>query len=82
MHNTLDENLFMKTFFSTKKTKKSLIGNTCYQFFAIDKGFTCVVLLKHKSEVTLDFKYFANEIGALEAVITNAVRYDMSKEIK
>ena len=51
MYDQIDELFFIDTFFSTKKAKKSLRGNTCYQLVVIDKGFIYVVPIKSKSEV-------------------------------
>ena len=73
---------FMDTFFATSKAGKSSRGNTCCQLFVTDKGFVYVVPMKSKSEVLQAVKLFAKEIGAPDAIISDAAREQKSKELQ
>ena len=72
----------MGTFFATKKKGKSSRGNVCCQLFVTDKGFVYVVPMKAKSEVLQAVKQFAKEIGAPEAIISDAAREQKSSDLK
>jgi hypothetical protein len=69
LHYKRIEDLFMDTFFATKKANKSSQGNTCMQLFVTDKSSVCVVPMKSKADVPAALKLFAKEIEAPEAVI-------------
>ena len=68
----IKEYFFMDTFFSTKKAGKSSRGHTCCQLFVTDKGFVCVVPMKSRADVIHAVKQFAKEIGAPDAIISDA----------
>ena len=72
----------MDTFFATKKAGKSSRGHTCCQLFVTDKGFLYVVPMRSKSEVLQAVKQFAKEIGAPEAIISDASKEQMSQPLK
>eukprot|EP00980_Cylindrotheca_fusiformis_P029117 scaffold22730_cov151-Cylindrotheca_fusiformis.AAC.1 len=72
----------MDTLLATKKSRKSARGNTCAQLFVTDKGFVYIVPMKSKAHVPQAFKAFAREIGAPEALICDAAREQISKEMK
>jgi hypothetical protein len=78
----INEYFFMDTFFSTKKAGKSSRGNTCCQLFVTDKGFVYVVPMKTKSEVMQAVKQFAKEVGAPDAIISDAAPEQKSQEMK
>lgn len=78
----ISEYFYMDTFFATKKAKKSSRGNTCCQLFVTDKGFVYVVPMKSKSEVIHAVKQFAKEIGAPDAIISDAAREQKSQELR
>ena len=61
---------------------KSSCGNTCCQLFITDKGFLHVVPMKRKSEVFIAVKIFAKEIGALNAIVCDMAKEQMSAELK
>jgi len=73
----INEHFFMDTFFATKKAGKSSCGHTCCQLFVTDKGFVYVVPMQSKSEVLQAVKQFAKEIGAPDAIISDALREQM-----
>ena len=62
----------MDAFFGTKKAVNSSRGHTCCQIFVTDNGFFCVFHMKSKSEVLQSVKHFSKEIGAPEAIISDA----------
>jgi hypothetical protein len=68
----INEYFFMDTLFATKKAGKSSRGHTCCQLFVTDKGYVYVVPMKSKSEVLQAVKQFAKEIGAPDAIISDA----------
>ena len=72
----------MDTFFATSKAGKSSRGNTCCQLFVMDKGFVYVVPMKSKLEVLQAVKLFAKEIGAPDAIISDAAREQKSQELQ
>ncbi len=72
----------MDTFFATSKAGKSSRGNTCCQLFVTDKGFVYVVPMKTKSEVMQAVKQFAKEIGAPDAIISDAAAEQNSQAMK
>jgi hypothetical protein len=78
----INEYFFMDTFFSTKKAGKSSRGHTCCQLFVTDKGFVYVVPMKSKSEVLQAVKQFAKEIGAPDAIISDAAGEQSSQNLR
>jgi hypothetical protein len=78
----LNEYFFMDTFFATKKAGKSSRGHTCCQLFVTDKGFVYVVPMKSKSEVLHAVKQFAKEIGAPDAIISDAAGEQSSQKLR
>jgi hypothetical protein len=72
----------MDTFFATKKAKKSSHGHTCCQLFVTDKGFVYVVPMKSKTEVLQAVKQFAKEIGAPDAIISDAAGEQSSHNLR
>jgi len=62
----------MDTFFATKKAGKSSWKNTCCQLFVTDKGFVYIVPMTLKSEVLQAVKQSAKEIGAPDAIVSDA----------
>ena len=78
----IHEYFFMDTFFATRKAGKSSRGNTRCQLFVTNKGFVYVVPMKSKSEVLQALKQFAKEIGAPDAIISNAAREQKSKDLR
>jgi transposase InsO family protein len=78
----IKEYFFMDTFFSTKKAGKSSRGNTCCQLFVTDKGFVYVVPMKSKAEVLQAVKQFAKEVGAPDAIISDAASEQKSQALR
>ena len=78
----LDKYFFMDTFFATKNKGKSSRGHVCCQLFVTDKGFVYVVPMKSKSEVLQAVKQFAKEVGAPDAIISDAAREQKSTDLK
>ena len=76
----VNEYFSMDTFFATKTAGKSSRGNTCCQLFVTDKGYVYVVSIKSKSEVLQAVKQFAKEIGAPDAIISDASGEQTSKK--
>ena len=62
----------MDDLFLSKIAKKFPRSDTYCQLFVTDKGIVRVVPIKSKSEVLLEIKQFAKEIGALQTVMTDA----------
>ena len=73
---------FMDTFYATKEKGKSSRGHTCCQLFVTDKGFVYVVPMRSKSEVLNAVKQFAREVGAPEAIISDAAGEQSSEDLK
>eukprot|EP00980_Cylindrotheca_fusiformis_P019051 scaffold6423_cov89-Cylindrotheca_fusiformis.AAC.1 len=73
---------FMDTFFATKKARKSSRGNTCCQLFVSDTGFVYCVPMSSRSEVLQAVKRFAKEVGAPEAIISDAASEQKSKSLR
>jgi hypothetical protein len=78
----IDQIFFMDTFFATKKSRQSSRGHTCVQLFVTDKGFVYVVPIQTKGGVSKAIKLFAKEIGAPDAIICDAAREQISKEVR
>jgi hypothetical protein len=78
----IDQHFFMHTFFATKKSQHSSRGHTCMQLFVTDKGFAYVVPMRTKGEVSKAIKLFAKEIGAPDAIICDAAREQISREVR
>jgi hypothetical protein len=78
----IHEYFFMDTFFATKKAGKSTRGHSCCQLFVTDKGFVYVVPMKSKSEVLQAVKQFAKEIGAPDAIISDAAAEQKSQKLR
>jgi hypothetical protein len=78
----IHEYFFMDTFFATKKAGKSSRGHSCCQLFVTDKGFVYVVPMKSKSEVLQAVKQFAKEIGAPDAIISDAAAEQKSQKLR
>lgn len=76
----INEYFFMDTFFATKSAGKSSRGHSCCQLFVTDKGFVYVVPMKSKSEVLQAVKQFAKEIGAPDAIISDAAGEQSSRK--
>ena len=72
----------MDTFFARKKGGRSSCGNTCCQLFVTDKGFLYVVPMRSKSDVMNAVKQFAKEIGAPDAIICDAAKEQVSKDLR
>ena len=51
------------------------------KLFVTDKGFFHVIPMTKKSEVTMALKMFAKDIGAPDAIICDAAREQISKEV-
>ena len=58
----------------TKKSGKSTISHTCFQLFVTDKVFVFMVTMKSSSEVLQAVKNDSKEVGAPEAIISDASR--------
>ena len=78
----IHQHFFMDTFFATKKAGKSSRGYTCMQLFVTDKGFVFVVPMRSKSEAPQALKLFAKEVGAPDAIICDAAKEQISKEVR
>jgi hypothetical protein len=78
----IKEFFFMDTFYATKKAGKSSRGNACCQLFVTDKGFIYVVPMKKEADVLQAVKQFAKEIGAPDALICDAARAQISKDMR
>ena len=78
----INDYFYMDTFFATKKAGKSSRGNKCSQLFVTDRGFIYVVPMKSKSEVLLAVKQFAKEIGAPDALISDAAKEQTSHNLR
>jgi hypothetical protein len=79
----IDQIFCMDTFFATKKeSRQSSRGHTCMQLFVTDKGFVYIVPMRTKGEVSKAIKLFAKEIGAPDAIICDAAREQISKEVR
>ena len=52
------------------------------QLFVTEKGFFYGIPMKSKSEVLLAVKMFAKEIGALDAIICDAAREQISQKVR
>ena len=72
----------MDTFFVTRKGGTSSQGNTCCQLFVSDKGFIYVVAMKQKSEVLLAIKQFAKKVGALDVIVSDMAKEQVSQEVQ
>ncbi len=72
----------MDTFFATKKSKRSTRGNTCCQLFVTDQGFVYVIPLRDERDVLSAVKQFAKEVGAPDAIICDAAREQILKEVR
>lgn len=73
---------FMDTFYATKKAGKSTRGHTCCQLFVTDKGFVYVVPMRSKADVMAVVKQFAKEVGAPDAIISDAAGEQKLKELR
>ena len=78
----ISEHFFMDTFFATKKAGKSSRGHTCCQLFVTDKGFVYVVPMRSRSDILAAVKQFAKEIGAPDAIISDAAPEQKSRELR
>ena len=78
----IDQYFFMDTLFAHKKKGKSSRGYTYMQLFVTGKGFVHVIPITKKSEVPMALKYFAKDIGAPDAIICDAAREQISKEVR
>ena len=78
----IQQYFFMDTFFAAKKHGLSSRKNSCCQLFVTDTGFIYVVPMKSKSEVLNAVKQFAKEIGAPDAIISDAAREQTSDPLK
>jgi hypothetical protein len=78
----IKDHFFMDTFFATSKTGKSYRKNTCCQLFVTDKGFIYVASMQTKAEVMQAVKQFANEVGAPDAIISDAAPEQISQKMK
>ena len=78
----IDQYFFMDTFFAHKHKGKSSRGYTCMQLFVTDKGFVHVIPMRSKSEVPMALKMFAKDVGAPDAIICDAAREQISKEVR
>ena len=78
----IDQYFFMDTFFAHQKKGTSTRGHTCMQLFVTDKGFVHVIPMKTKSEVPMALKMFAKDIGAPDAIICDAAKEQISKEVR
>ena len=78
----IHQHFFMDTFFATSKAKKSSRGNTCMQLFVTDSGFVHAIPLRSRSDVPHAVKAFAKTIGAPDAIICDASREQMSREVR
>ena len=72
----------MDTFFATKESGKSSRGNTFCQLFVTDKGFVYVVPMRIEFQVLQAVKQFATEIGAPDAIISDASKAQTSADTK
>lgn len=73
---------YMDTFFASSKGGKSSRGHTCCQLFVTDKGFVYVVPMRTKADVIQAVKQFAREIGAPDAIISDAAREQVSGDLR
>jgi hypothetical protein len=78
----IQDYFFMDTFFATKNHGKSSRGHTCCQLFVTDKGFLYVVPMRSKSEVMQAVKQFAKDVGAPDAIISDAAREQTSMNLR
>ena len=78
----IKENFFMETVFSKKTVGKSSLVNMCCQICVLDKGFVYAVPMKSKLEVLQAVNKFAKEIGAPDAIISDAVGEKTSKALR
>jgi hypothetical protein len=78
----IHEYFFMDTFFATKKAGKSSRGHTCFQLFVTDKGFVYAIPMKARSVILQAVKEFAKEIGAPDAIISDAARERKSENLR
>ena len=82
MHDRIDIHFFLDTFFATRMSTNSTIGNTCCQIFVKDKSFLHEETLKKRSYLIYALKSFAKEVGILEATIAYGTPEENSTEIK
>ena len=78
----IDQYFFMDTLFAHKKKGKSSQGYTCGKLFVTDQGFFHVIPMTNKSEVPMDLKMFAKDICAPDAIICDAAREQIFKEVR
>ena len=64
----------MDTFYATTHGGTTSHGNTCCQLFVTDKGFVYVVPMKGRKDILQAVKQFAKEIGAPDAIVSDAAR--------
>ena len=72
----------MDTLFSTMKAGKLSRGHSYCQLFVTDKYFVHVVPMMSKADVLHAIKQYAKEIGAPDAIITDATGEQTSKAIR
>ena len=72
----------MNAFFSTNTAGKYSRGNTCCQLFVTEKRFVYVVPMKIKPEFIQAVKKFDKEIGAPDAIISDASSEETSKSLR
>ena len=77
----IDQHFFMNTFFTHKNKGNSSRGYTCMQLFVTNKCFVHVIPMTNKSEVPMALKMFAKDNGAPDAIICDAARGQLSKEV-
>ena len=61
---------------------KSLRQNTFCQLFVTDKGYIFVCQLENESDVLLDLKLFAKDVGVPEVLVTDDAKAITSSEVK
>ena len=76
-----DQYFFMDNFFAHKKKGKSSRGYTCTKLFVTDKGFVHMIPMTKNSEVPMDLKMISKDIGAPDAILFDAAREQISKEV-
>ena len=74
----------MDTFFAMRKVGKSTRGHSCCQLFVTDNGFVYVVPMKTKTtaDILQAIKQFAKEIGAPDAIISDAASEQKYHDIR
>ena len=76
----IQKDMFMDTYFSSKKLGPSIQGYTCAQLFVTDFGWCKLKPMKLRSELSLVFKSVFKEDGVPEKIICDGAPEQVSGE--